>query len=88
MPFLHMTETLLYTVDHNDNQYNVVIIILRLLFNSLYNRLEVQCNWKGFVFQEPTWDPRPTIRGEISYMLYKFLQTFNNQELVAAARAT
>ena len=85
---LHMTETLLDTIDHNEVHYNVVTKILGLRFNSLNNRFEVQCKWKGFGLEEPTWEPFANMREDIPDMLDKFLQTFTNQELVAAARAS
>lgn len=72
-----MTEKLLDTIDHNDIHYNVVTKRLVLRFNTLDNGFVVPCKWKGFAFEEQTWEPLGDMREDVPDMLDKFLQTLN-----------
>ncbi len=59
--------------------------LLNLRFNPIEERYEVQARWKGFDYEEPTWEPLETMQEDIPEMLENFLKTFHDQELVAKA---
>lgn len=85
---LDSTEDLLDSIDNNDPTYNTFTKFLGLRFNSIYKIYEVQCKWRGFANEEPTWEPFSTMREDITDMLERFLASHPSQDLVRAARSS
>ena len=83
---LNISEDLLDTIQHNDPHLQKVANILNLLFNPLLERYEVQVQWQGFDYEDPTWEPFFTMNEDIRDMLEEFMQSHQDQILVDAAR--
>lgn len=84
---LDLTETLLDTVAHNNPHYNTVQEILDLRFDTTSAQYQVQGQWIGFDYEEPTWEPFENMVEDIPVMLERFLSSFSDQEMATAAKA-
>eukprot|EP00172_Hildenbrandia_rubra_P002599 Plantae.Rhodophyta-Hildenbrandia_rubra.ctg3560.p1 GENE.Plantae.Rhodophyta-Hildenbrandia_rubra.ctg3560~~Plantae.Rhodophyta-Hildenbrandia_rubra.ctg3560.p1 ORF type:complete len:305 (+),score=28.60 Plantae.Rhodophyta-Hildenbrandia_rubra.ctg3560:801-1715(+) len=83
---LNMTEEFLDAVQHNDPQLQTVEQVLHLRFNPTLERYEVQVKWRGFDHEEPTWEPYATMLEDIPDVMAVFLNEYQNQKLVSAAK--
>lgn len=54
---LNVTEVLKQTIEHNSSIYNTITKLLDLRYNAEAKHWEVQCKWRGFDLEEPTWEP-------------------------------
>jgi hypothetical protein len=75
-------------VAHNDPHLNTVVKLVDLRFNADKEQYEVQSKWRGFDYEDPTWEPLSAMQENIPDMLKKFLDFFPNQGLVSAALST
>ena len=83
---LDVTEALLDTISHNDPPlYNIVEKLLDLRYNDDTGNFEVQTQWQGFDYEDPTWEPLHTLKQDIPAMTKQFLEQFPNRTLADAA---
>ena len=54
---LNVTEELKETIDHNSPHYETITKMLDIRYNKSNKFYEVQCKWRGFVDEEPAWEP-------------------------------
>eukprot|EP00171_Calliarthron_tuberculosum_P003434 IDg3434t1 len=83
---LNITEELKDTIDHNHTTYNTVTKLLDLRFNHATKLWEVQAKWRGFAYDEPTWEPLVNMHEDIPDMLKKFLDKYPDEDKVSKAR--
>lgn len=84
---LEMTETSLDPSAYINPHFNTVEKLLDLHFNEDLSRYEIETQWRGFEYEDPTWEPLTILKEDIPKMLNVFLENFHNQELVAEATA-
>jgi len=82
---LNVTEELKDSIDHNNPRLNTVTKLLDLRFNQQSEQYEVQAQWRGFSYEEPTWEPFKIMQEDIPKMLNTFLAKFPNKDLVQRA---
>ena len=85
---LNVNEELLATVEHNSPHFETVTKMTGLRFNSQKNQYEVQCKWRNFAHEEPTWEPLQNLQEDVPEFLDKFLTSYENQDLVSSARSS
>ena len=83
---LIVSEDLLDAVQHNDPGLQEIDKILHLRFNPILERYELQIKWKGFEYEDPTWEPLSTMQEDVPELLNKFLDGYQNRDLVKAAK--
>jgi Integrase core domain/Integrase zinc binding domain/Chromo (CHRromatin Organisation MOdifier) domain len=82
---LDVTESILDTAAHNDPHFQTVVKLLNLRFNPDSAQYEVQAQWRGFDYEEPTWEPMVNLREDIPDMLESFLENHPDRGMVLAA---
>ena len=82
---LNITEELLKTISHNDPHYETITKMLGLRLNSKTGNYEVQCRWRNFSHEEPTWEPISNLHIDVLEMLDRFLKKHTNRKLVRQA---
>lgn len=83
---LNVTEELLDTVEHNDPHLNTVQELLDLRFDPEREQYEVRVKWRGFDYEDPTWEPFNVMSEDIPDKLAAFLTKFHDQAMVRAAK--
>jgi hypothetical protein len=82
---LHVTESLLEHVAHQQNGYEVSSL-KDLLWSSFHVRYEVLVNWLGFEPMEDTWGPLSTVLEDAPYLVHRLLLRLPDQVLARKAR--
>ena len=82
---LEVTEELLQTIQHNNPPLQTVEKLLALRYNEDQDRYEVQVQWKGFDYEDPTWEPFLTLQEDIPDLMATFLQDYPDHTLVQKA---
>ena len=59
-----------------------------LRFNKTLERYEVQVKWRGFDYEEPTWEPLDVMHEDVPDLLSQFLERCKKGKLVSAAQAS
>ena len=85
---LDVAEDLLNAIYHNEPHCNAVEKLLSLRFSPAVEHYEAQVKWRGFEYEDPTWEPLSVMSEDIPQMLNKLPQNYGGQALALAARGT
>lgn len=84
---MNVTEELRDIMDQKNPILNTISKLLDLRHNFVSDEWEVNNKWRGFYYEEPTWEPLDNLREDIPEMLEKLLETFSGSALAAKATA-
>jgi len=73
-------------ISHNEEpHYETIVKMLGIRFNEHESQYEIQCKWRNFGHEEPTWEPIDIIQKDVPEMLQNFLKNFHDLEIAEKA---